>query len=70
MDNDTLRKAIEITEAYLLLAPAAGAPVPAARRGSYNVPGLGRRKQEITSAGGTVLDIAVAMLESDDMQAT
>jgi hypothetical protein len=56
--------------AALLLAPAAGAPVPAARRGSYTVPGLGRRKQEMLAAGGVVLDIAVAMLESDDMQAT
>jgi hypothetical protein len=38
-------------------------------RGSYEVSGLGSRKQEILSAGGSTLDIAIAMLESDTMQA-
>ncbi|PHZ07726.1 uncharacterized protein RHIMIDRAFT_188864, partial [Rhizopus microsporus ATCC 52813] len=36
-------------------------------RGSYTVPGLGKRKQEILSSGGEVLDLAIAMLESDHM---
>ena len=38
-------------------------------RGSYEVSGLGSRKQEILGAGGSTLDIAIAMLESDTMQA-
>jgi hypothetical protein len=38
-------------------------------RGSYEVSGLGSRKQEILNAGGSTLDIAIAMLESDTMQA-
>lgn len=33
-------------------------------RGSYTVSGLGARKQQITSAGGTTLDLAIAMLET------
>jgi hypothetical protein len=39
-------------------------------RGSYIVRGLGNRKQAILDTNGTVLDIAIAMLESDDMAAT
>jgi hypothetical protein len=35
--------------------------------GSYAVNGLGSRKQQILNAGGTTLDIAIAMLESDNM---
>lgn len=38
-------------------------------RGSYEVSGLGDRKQEILGAGGSTLDIAIAMLESDTMEA-
>jgi len=38
-------------------------------RGSYTVSGLGSRKQQILKAGGSTLDIAIAMLESDTMQA-
>lgn len=38
-------------------------------RGSYEVSGLGSRKQEILNAGGSTLDIAIAMLESDTMEA-
>jgi hypothetical protein len=37
-------------------------------RGSYEVSGLGSRKQEILNAGGSTLDIAIAMLESDTME--
>lgn len=51
-------------------APARGAAtvgdMPA---GDYQVRGLGLRKQEILAAGGTTLDVAVAMLESDAMRA-
>ena len=37
-------------------------------RGSCEVSGLGSRKQEILEAGGSTLDIAIAMLELDTMQ--
>ncbi len=43
---------------------------PALRRGEYTVPGLGARKRAVTAAGGNVLDRAIAMLETEDMQAT
>ena len=33
-------------------------------RGSYEVPGLGARKQEILNAGGTTQDLGIAMLET------
>jgi hypothetical protein len=36
-------------------------------RGSYTVPGLGARKQVVFSSGANLLDLAVAMLESDNM---
>jgi hypothetical protein len=49
---------------------SAGACPPGASCGSYAIAGLGRRKQQIRSAGGSVLDLAVAMLESDTMQAS
>jgi hypothetical protein len=41
---------------------------PGASCGSYAIAGLGRRKQQIRNAGGSALDLAVAMLESDNMQ--
>ncbi len=43
---------------------------PGASCGSYAIAGLGRRKQQILNAGGSVLDLAVAMLESDNMQSS
>ena len=42
---------------------------PPGRHGSYKVPGLGTRKQAISQSGGSVLDMAIAMLETDTMQA-
>ncbi|KAL2842388.1 hypothetical protein BJY01DRAFT_249071 [Aspergillus pseudoustus] len=36
-------------------------------RGSYTVDGLGSRKQEVTAAGGTSQDLAIAMLETETM---
>ncbi|KAJ6184401.1 hypothetical protein N7519_005702 [Penicillium mononematosum] len=36
-------------------------------RGHYTVSGLGARKQAILKAGGNTLDIAIAMLEIEDM---
>lgn len=38
--------------------------------GSYTVSGLGGRKQQVLGAGASVLDLAVAMLETDTMQAS
>ncbi|RCI00777.1 hypothetical protein CU097_015794 [Rhizopus azygosporus] len=49
---------------FLTLSLAAAATTD---RGSYIVPNLGKRKQEILSSGGEVLDLAIAMLESDHM---
>jgi hypothetical protein len=37
--------------------------------GSYTISGLGSRKQQVLDAGASVLDLAVAMLETDTMQA-
>ena len=51
---------------------AAGAPAacpPAGSCGAYAIGGLGARKQEVLAAGGSVLDLAVAMLESDGLRA-
>jgi len=42
---------------------------PPGPSGHYTVPGLGARKKAITNYGGTVLDMAVAMLETETMQA-
>ncbi len=39
-----------------------------ADRGSYTVSGLGSRKQAILGAGGNTLDLAIAMLETENMQ--
>jgi hypothetical protein len=36
--------------------------------GSYTVSGLGARKQAVISAGGNVFDIAIAMLETENMK--
>ena len=38
-------------------------------RGSYPVPGLGQRKQELLAAGADSLDLAMAMLETETMTA-
>jgi hypothetical protein len=38
--------------------------------GSYTISGLGSRKQQVLHAGASVLDLAVAMLETDTMQAS
>jgi hypothetical protein len=39
----------------------------AADRGSYTVSGLGSRKQAVLNNGATVLDLAIAMLETERM---
>lgn len=36
----------------------------AADRGKYTVSGLGQRKQAVLGAGGSTLDLAIAMLET------
>jgi hypothetical protein len=37
------------------------------KRGSYTIPGLGKRKQEILNNGGGVWDLAIAMLETNNL---
>jgi len=39
-----------------------------ASSGSYSVSGLGTRKKAITAAGGDTLDMATAMLETENMK--
>lgn len=47
---------------------AANVSCPSGMRcGSYAVSGLGSRKQQVRSSGGNVLDLAVAMLETENM---
>ena len=53
--------------------PAAAAACPRVNGttlscGSYTISGLGSRKQQVLGAGASVLDLAVAMLETDTMQ--
>lgn len=43
------------------------ATVLAADNGHYTVANLGKRKQEILNNGGTTLELAIAMLETEDM---
>jgi hypothetical protein len=38
--------------------------------GSYTISGLGARKQQVLGAGASVLDLSVAMLETNTMQAS
>lgn len=56
-----------------LVAPAFSTPLPNDKEsklmprqntGSYTVSGLGSRKKQVTSAGGSTLDLAIAMLET------
>jgi hypothetical protein len=49
---------------------ASAAQCPSGMRcGSYSIPGLGTRKQQVLKAGAGTLNLAVAMLETDTMQA-
>ncbi|RSL72572.1 hypothetical protein CEP53_001015 [Fusarium sp. AF-6] len=54
--------------AFTILSLAASAIAASGDRGSYTVSGLGARKQAILNAGGNTLDIAIAMLEDENMQ--
>ena len=47
-----------------LLGAIALAESALADTGSYTVSGLGARKKQITNAGGTTLDLAIAMMET------
>jgi len=57
---------MKFTQAILAMVLAAEAAL--ATTGSYTVSGLGARKKQITAAGGTTLDLAIAMMETDNMQ--
>jgi hypothetical protein len=63
---------VTLTGVSAVAAPAAGAlTCPAGMScGSYTVSGLGTRKQQVLNAGASVLDLAVAMLETETMQAS
>ncbi|CAI7637705.1 unnamed protein product [Penicillium crustosum] len=39
------------------------------QRGHYSVPGLGANKQALLNAGGTTQDMAIAMIETEDLKA-
>ncbi|KAE8352480.1 hypothetical protein BDV28DRAFT_148991 [Aspergillus coremiiformis] len=56
----------------LLLPLALGAVIDArdGRRGTTTISGLGARKQAISAAGGNTMDMAIAMLETDKMDAS
>jgi hypothetical protein len=58
--------------AITLAAPAASAQAcPSGTTcGSYTISGLGARKQQVLDAGASVLDLSVAMLETDTMEAS
>ncbi|MGH3273808.1 MAG: hypothetical protein ACRDNZ_05700 [Streptosporangiaceae bacterium] len=60
------------TGTLALTAPAASAQAcPSGTTcGSYTISGLGARKQQVLGAGASVLDLAVAMLETDTMEAS
>ncbi|KAF2994991.1 hypothetical protein E8E13_004189 [Curvularia kusanoi] len=69
-------KIFTITPALLLAVTSATANPGAAshanlqsraQSGSYTIPGLGARKQQVLAAGATSFDLAIAMLETDDM---
>lgn len=55
------------TSQLVLLALGAVASAAPGDTGNYTVPGLGARKQAITAAGGSTLDLALAMLETETM---
>lgn len=74
-----MRKPIAITFVAAITASLTILSVPAASAqscpsgmtcGSYTISGLGARKQQVLGAGASVLDLAVAMLETDTMQAS
>lgn len=54
--------------AFAALTSASPAALEARQnRGSYTVSGLGSRKQAVLNAGGNTLDLAIAMLETENM---
>ena len=72
-----LSSLVAVTGALAVTAaePAAALTCPTANGttmscGSYTISGLGSRKQQVLNAGTSVLDLAVAMLETDTMQAS
>ena len=57
---------IVLSTALISAAPTANL-TPRADRGSYIVSGLEVRKKAVISAGGTTLDLTIAVLEIDTM---
>lgn len=54
--------------ALVAASPASLDPRAPGDRGSYTVSGLGQRKQAVLNAGGSTTDLAIAMLETENMQ--
>ena len=57
-----------VSATILVLTPLIAAVPMKRSTGSYTVSGLGSRKKAITAAGGTDLDLAIAMMETENMQ--
>lgn len=57
-----------VSASVLVLAPLVAAAPMKRSTGSYTVSGLGARKRAVTAAGGTDLDLAIAMMETENMQ--
>ncbi|CBX97476.1 hypothetical protein IAQ61_007116 [Plenodomus lingam] len=56
------------TAATALPHPASSPSLqPRQDTGSYTIPGLGARKRQVTAAGASVFDLAIAMLETERM---
>lgn len=68
MKLNFLLSSLAMGASLVVAAPTALSARAAGDKGSYTVSGLGSRKQAILDAGGNTLDLAIAMLETEDMQ--
>ena len=58
---------IMLVKSLFLFFAVSSVTAAAANRGSYIINGLGQRKQEILKSGGGIYDVAIAMLETDNL---
>jgi hypothetical protein len=70
--SDLCLTLISFTGSFAVTHPAGDpgqdiSPRAAGDHGSYTVSGLGNRKKAVLNAGGNTLDLAIAMLETEDM---
>lgn len=59
-----MKLAIALNLIPLALGAVIHKPRQSDDRGNYTVAGLGARKSEVLGAGGTTMDLAIAMLET------